>query len=180
MHNVHGRASAAGSAVKSPGAIDSAAPAAPAGFEPVPVGGAFATHNGPLFGRWHAGSLQLGFRVAPIHVNPGQSCHGGMLATFADILISTSAQYQADIPRQFLPTVSLQVDFMSTAPLGSWVQGQADILQVTRNLVFTQGLVHADGQLVMRASGVFRRGPLLADSACDAPLELAGMPTRAA
>ncbi len=156
------------------------APAAPPGFEPVPVGGAFATHNGPLFGRWHEGRLQLGFRVAPIHVNPGQSCHGGMLATFADILISTAAQYQTDIPRQFLPTVSLQVDFMSNAPLGSWVQGQADILQVTRNLVFTQGLVHADGELAMRASGVFRRGPLLADSASDALLEFPGMPMRAA
>ena len=55
----------------------------------------------------------------------------------------------------------------------------ADILQVTRNLVFTQGLVHADGELAMRASGVFRRGPLLADSASDALLELPGMPTRA-
>jgi acyl-coenzyme A thioesterase PaaI-like protein len=78
-----------------------------------------------------------------------------------------------------LPTVSLQVDFMSTAPLGSWVQGQADILRVTRNLVFTQGLVHANGELAVRASGVFRRGPLLEDSESDAPLKLPGMPLRA-
>ena len=150
------------------------------GFHPVLLGGAFATHNGPLFARWHDGHLQVGFRVGPNHVNPGNNCHGGMLATFADILISTAAQYQTNIPRQFLPTISLQMDFMAGAPLGSWVQGQADVLEVTRNLVFSQGLVHADGRTVLRASGVFRRGPLLPDSESDAWLQLPGLPPRAA
>lgn len=150
----------------------------PAGFEPVQVGGAFATHNGPLYARWHDDRLHMGFRVGPQHVNPGQSCHGGMLSTLADILISTAAQYQADIPRQFLPTISLQMDFMATAPLGSWVQGHADILKVTRNLIFSHGLLHADGHPVLRASGVFKRGPLLPDTASDHGLQLPGMPKR--
>ncbi len=150
----------------------------PHGFEPVDLGGAFATANGPLFARWYGERLQLGFRVGPGHVNPGQNCHGGMLCTFADILISTAAQYQTDIPRQFLPTISLQADFLAGAPLGSWVQGQAEILQVTRNLIFSQGLIHADGVLVMRASGVFRRGPLLPESADDQALRLPEMPQR--
>ena len=138
----------------------------------------FADHNGPLYGRWIDGRLQLGFRVGPLHVNPGQQCHGGMLGMFADILISTAAQYQTDIPRQFLPTISLQLDFMAPAPLGSWVQGEADILKVTRNLVFSHGLIRADGTLALRASGVFRRGPLLPDSAADTRLRLPGMPDR--
>jgi len=150
----------------------------PTGFEPIPIGGTFAMHNGPFFARWHEGRLQVGFRVGPTHVNPGNACHGGMLSTFADILISTAAQYQADIPRQFLPTISLQMDFMAAAPLGSWVQGQADILKVTKNLVFSQGLVEADGQVVLRASGVFRRGPLLPDTPGDRLLQLPGMPPR--
>lgn len=111
-------------------------------------------------------------------MNPGNDCHGGMLATFADILISSAAQYQADIPRQFLPTIGLQMDFMAGAPLGRWVQGQADILEVTRNLVFSQGLVVAKRRTVLRASGVFRRGPLLPDTDSDRGLELAGMPAR--
>ena len=151
---------------------------APDGFILVQVGGAFATHNGPLYARWHDGRIQLGFRVGPLHVNPGQSCHGGMLGTFADILISTAAQYQADIPRQFLPTISLQMDFMANAPLGSWVQGQADILRVTRNLVFSQGMVYADGTLALRTSGVFKRGPLLPDTDSDHGLRLPGTPPR--
>ncbi len=150
----------------------------PPGFEPVQIGGAFATHNGPLYARWHDERLQLGFRVAPQHVNPGQSCHGGMLCTLADIVISSAAQYQADIPRQFLPTISLQMDFLANVPLGSWVQGQADILKVTRNLVFSHGIVTADGQPALRASGVFKRGPLLPDTASDHALRLPGMPRR--
>lgn len=156
-------------------------PTSPApGFEPVDIGGAFATRNGPLHARWFDGHLQLGFRVGPQHVNPGNQCHGGMLCMFADILISTAAQYQADIPRQFLPTISLQMDFIAAAPLGSWVQGEAEILRVTRNLVFSQGLLHADGTLVLRTSGVFKRGPLLPDSTGDQALRLPGMPVRSA
>lgn len=146
------------------------------GFVPVQIGGTFATHNGPLFARWRDGHLQLGFRVGPQHVNPGNACHGGMLGMFADILISSAAQYQTDIPRTFLPTISLQSDFLAPAPLGSWVQGQAEILKVTRTLVFSQGLITANGQAVMRSSGVFRRGPLLPDSDHDHELQLPGMP----
>jgi uncharacterized protein (TIGR00369 family) len=145
---------------------------------PAPIGGAFALHNGPLFARWHESKLELGFRVGPLHVNPGNACHGGMLAMFADILISTAAQYQTEIPRQFLPTISLQSDFLAPAPLGSWVRGRADILRVTKHLVFSHGMIEADGTLVMRTSGVFRRGPLLPDSSTDDTLRLPGMPSR--
>jgi uncharacterized protein (TIGR00369 family) len=151
--------------------------AIPQGFLAVQIGGAFATHNGPLFARWQDDHLQLGFRVTPQHVNPGNACHGGMLGMFADILISSAAQYQTDIPRTFLPTISLQSDFLAPAPLGSWVQGQAEILKVTRTLVFSQGLVTADGQPVMRSSGVFRRGPLLPDTDDDHELQLPGLPS---
>ena len=55
-----------------------------------------AAHNGPLFGRRAEGHLQLGFRVGPHHVNPGQSCHDGVLSTSVDILLSSAAQYQTD------------------------------------------------------------------------------------
>jgi uncharacterized protein (TIGR00369 family) len=151
---------------------------APPGFQIVDIGGVFASHNGPLFGRWTDSRLQLGFRVGPLQVNPGNACHGGMLSTFADILLSCAAHYQTDIPRTFLPTISLQLDFIAAAPLGSWVQGQADILRVTRNLIFSQALIHADGTLALRTSGVFKRGPLLPETPGDRELALPGMPAR--
>lgn len=152
--------------------------AAPPGWTVAAIGGTFATHNGPLYARWHDNKLQVGFRVGPTHVNPANACHGGMLSTFADVLISNAALYQSDIPRQFLPTISLQMDFLAPAPLGSWVHGEGQVLKVTKNLVFSQGLVYADGALVLRTSGVFRRGPLLPDTESDRPLELPGLKAR--
>ncbi|HSW18868.1 MAG TPA: PaaI family thioesterase [Ramlibacter sp.] len=147
----------------------------PEGFVPAPIGGVFAAHCGELFARWLDGRIQVGFRVQPHQVNPGNACHGGMLCTFADIVLSTAAHYQTDIPRAFLPTISLQMDFLAPAPLGSWVQGEAQILKVTKNLIFSQGLVHSDGVVVMRSSGVFRRGPLLPETGSDQALQLPGM-----
>lgn len=150
----------------------------PAGWVRIATGGTFAAHNGPLFARWHDEHFELGFRVEAQHTNPGNACHGGMLSTLADIVLSSAAHYQCDMPRQFLPTISLQVDFMAAAPLGCWVHGRADILKVTRNLIFSQGMVFSDGQRIARASGVFRRGPLLADTSADHELILPGMPQR--
>ena len=150
----------------------------PEGFVPVKIGSAFASHCGRFLARWHDGKLQLGFIVEPHQVNPGGHCHGGMLSLLADVLLSSAAQYQTEIPRQFLPTIGLQLDFMNGAPLGSWVQAEATILQVTRNLVFSTGLLSARGKPVARASGVFRRGPLLPDSDSDHGLQLPGMPPR--
>jgi uncharacterized protein (TIGR00369 family) len=145
------------------------------GYQAAPVGGEFASRNGPFYARWHEERFELAFRVEARHVNPGNTCHGGMLSLFADILISTAAKYQADLGRQFLPTISLQQDFLAAAPLGSWVTGKADILKVTKNLVFSQGLIWADGVTVLRASGVFRRGPVLTDSPRDGLMQLPGM-----
>jgi uncharacterized protein (TIGR00369 family) len=159
--------------------LDTAYTTPPAGFVAVKIGSTFASHCGQLFARWHEGHLQLGFIVQAHQVNPGNHCHGGMLSLFADIVLSSAAQYQTDIPRQFLPTISLQLDFMNGAPLGSWVQGEATVLQVTKNLVFSSGLISAQGKTVARASGVFRRGPLLPDSDSDHGLQLPGMPRRA-
>lgn len=153
-------------------------PAIPAGFVPVKLGSHFASHSASLFARWHGGKLQVGFVVEQHHSNPGGHCHGGMLSLLADIVLSSAAQYQTDIPRQFLPTISLQLDFMNGAPLGGWVLGEADILQVTNKLVFSQGLITCADKTVARASGVFRRGPLLPDTESDHRLDLPGLPAR--
>lgn len=63
-----------------------------------------------------------------------------------------------EIGNRFLPTVSLQVDDLSPARLGAWMQGEAEVLRVTRSLVFAQGLVTADGVPALRVSGIFKIG----------------------
>lgn len=148
-------------------------PAIPEHFRPARLGGDFVAFNGPLYGRWTDEKVLLGFRVEQRHCNPVGMCHGGMLATLADMLVPCAAMYQAKMEeRRFLPTVSLQIDYMGVALLGTWVQGEAQILRVTRNLVFGQGLVSADGEPALRVSGIYKMGPLFRNPLDDDPFGL--------
>jgi len=132
----------------------------PEGFAKLSLGGGFMDRNGPLYLRRRGGRMQLGFRVEAHHCNPMGNCHGGMLATFADMLLPMAAQRQNDeVGHRFLPTIGLQIDYLAPAPLGAWVEGEAEVLRVTRTLVFVQGLAAADGTPALRASGIFKLGP---------------------
>ena len=131
----------------------------PDGFSPLAMGDGFIGVNGPLYLKHEGALVQLGFRVEPRHTNPMGNCHGGMLASFADMVLPMSIQRKApEIGRKFLPTISLQIDYLAPAPLGAWVQGEAEVLRSTRNLVFAQGLVTADGLPALRFSGIFKIG----------------------
>jgi len=136
-----------------------ATPDIPEGFRAARIPGEFLVANGPLYGKWTPESVVLGFRVQARHTNPMGICHGGMLATLCDMLVPLANGYRPGGLRQFLPTISLQIDYMGPAPLGAWVQGQAQVLKTTRNMLFGQGLVTADGALSLRFSGVFKLGP---------------------
>ena len=140
----------------------------PAGFEPWPALPGFVQLNGPLYQRSHGGVYQLGFRIEARHCNPMQICHGGMMATFCDMLLPLGAHAQSDAVRgRFLPTVSLQLDYLAPAELGHWVEGEAQILKVTRSMVFAQGLVTSNGVLALRCSGVMKIGAAFGD---DGPI----------
>jgi uncharacterized protein (TIGR00369 family) len=128
----------------------------PAGFRPLGFSMGFLEANGPLYGKWDGERMLLGFRVEPRHCNPGNVAHGGMLATFADMLLPIAARFQSKIDMGFLPTVNLTCDFLAPAPLGAWVEGRADALKTGRSLLFAQGLAEADGVPCLRASGVFK------------------------
>jgi len=152
----------------------------PEGFRPLRVGGPFMQETGPLYGRLIQEQgrhrVWIGFRVQERHTNPLGVCHGGMLATLADMLAAISVPYQTDLPRHFLPTISLQMDFLAPARLGAWVQAQIDVLKTTRNLIFTQGLLTADGEPALRVSAIYKIGPLFQgeDAAVGDPFGLLG------
>ena len=142
----------------------------PPGYRPLAVGGDFMAVNGPLFVRVDGAAISLGFRVEARHCNPMGICHGGMLASFCDMLLPVSVHRKsAEVGLRFLPTVSLQLDYLAPSPLGAWIEGEADVLKVTRTMVFVQGLVRADGLPVVRCSGVFKIGPKFGDDAAQPP-----------
>lgn len=155
----------------------------PEGFRARRYGEGFIAVNGPLYLKRQPVGVLLGFRVEARHCNPMGICHGGMMATFCDMLLPISAHYlSAEIGKRFLPTINLQLDFLGPSPLGSWVQGEAQLLRSTRNMVFMQGLVTADGAAVARVSGIFKigasfedaPGPDAAQRAARAPAPAAG------
>jgi uncharacterized protein (TIGR00369 family) len=138
----------------------------PKGFRPLHTVGDFIHVNGPLYLKHDGALVQLGFRVEQRHCNPLGICHGGMMASFCDMLLPISAHRKnAEIGNRFLPTISLQIDYLAASPLGAWVQGEAEVLRTTRSLVFAQGLVTADGTPVARVSGIFKVGTLFTPGA---------------
>jgi uncharacterized protein (TIGR00369 family) len=137
----------------------------PEGFKPRRFGDGFIAVNGPLYVKKLEPGIALGFRVERRHCNPMGICHGGMIATFCDMLLPISAHtLSADVARRFLPTINLQVDYLAASKLGAWVQGEAQLLRAARSMVFMQGLVRADGEPVARVSGIFKIGPRFEDA----------------
>ena len=138
-------------------------PPVPEGFKARHFGDGFVAVNGPLYTRRAGAGIQVGFRVEDRHTNPMKICHGGMLASFADMLLPMTAHHLcAEAKGRFLPTISLQIDYLSQAPLGAWVQGEAQVLRVTRSMIFMQGLLTADGVNAARISGIFKIGAVFA------------------
>ena len=130
----------------------------PPGFIAIPFDVGFIGVNGPLCVNMDGEKLRLGFRVEMRHCNPMRVAHGGMMSTFVDMLMPFGIMHESRMRGRFLPTIHLSQEFLAPAPLGAWVEGTADLLRTTRNLVFAQCLVTADGEPCMRASGIFKLG----------------------
>ncbi|MDT0508465.1 PaaI family thioesterase [Novosphingobium sp. MMS21-SN21R] len=113
-------------------------------------------------GEWSLGGIwldrqgaRLAVRVAQHHCNAFGVMHGGALATFADGQALAVRTYSGGAD-DHTPTVSLSVDYLGGAPLGSWVVADVTLLRTTRTLLFTQALVTADGKPVARTSAIYR------------------------
>lgn len=134
---------------------------APDGYLATAMGGEFIRANGPMYLKRSDGRVWLGFRVEARHCNPAQILHGGMMASFCDMMLPVCATYLVPaLARRFLPTINLQIDYLAPSPLGAWIEGEAQVLRTSTSLTFIQGLVTADGQPVARASGIFKIGPV--------------------
>lgn len=134
--------------------------AVPPGFEPIDLGKGFAEHFGPVYIRRE--TSMLGFRVAEHHLNPVGVCNGGAMATFADMQI-VAVHTGAGTTRKHAPTISLALDYVGTAPLGAWIEASVTLVKQTRNMIFTQALITADGQVVARSNGIYRHYSLASD-----------------
>lgn len=142
--------------MNAPHKTDTAAAAVPAGMKEMSFMG-FMAMTGPLWGRLDPadGLPVMGFRVEPRHCNPMHNCHGGMLMTFADMLLGFTVSVAVG-GKKFLPTVNLTGDYVGPAPLGSWVEGKGRLVRAARSLGFAEALITADGAPCLRTSGIMK------------------------
>lgn len=117
------------------------------------LGPGFTATFGPVYVR--RSDNRLGFRVGERHLNPMMVCHGGAMATFADMQIAV-VKAGLGTRAAHMPTIHLDVDYLAMAPAGSWVEMTVTLVKTTRNLAFTQALITADGNLVARSAGIYR------------------------
>ncbi len=116
----------------------------------------FMTANGPVYAKRDGEQMILGLRVEERHCSSIGLCHGGMLMTLADLILTIGINVQAGLSR-FLPTISVTCDFIGPAPKGAWIEARVEVLRTTRNLAFGQGLLTlADGTPVARISGIMK------------------------
>lgn len=125
----------------------------PEGFDSILSTSPFGWENGPIFERQLETGVERGFRVAPRHINAGGALHGGMVMTFADILLATAVYREAEGP---WVTIRLTTDFIGPAFEGDWVEGVASAEPPVDGIVAVSGLIKARGKTIASAQGLFK------------------------
>lgn len=128
----------------------------PAGFAPLPTGTGFNLWLGPVYGKIEDGRLRLGMRIGRRHLNPHQTTHGGIIASFADLQIYASQMQDRDLRHRLMPTIQLAIDYLSPAVLGEWLVGDTTLLNATRSTLFQQTIASVGDRLVFRSSAIHR------------------------
>ncbi len=127
----------------------------PSGFHPWEVERYYYRTVGPLFLCNLGAKVVFGFRCGEKHVNAAKICHGGMLVTLMDIELGFNANVETGIAG-FLVTVNMTSDFLAPVLHGQWVEAHGNVVKQTRGLVFAEGRLLADGEVVLRANAVLK------------------------
>ena len=126
---------------------------APEGFVRADLGPGFGGDFGAVY--LDRGRGRIGFRVTARHANPVGACHGGAMATFADMqLMAIRAGTEEGQPHS--PTISLSLDYLAPAPVGAWVEAAVTLVRATRTMLFTQAVMTVDGEAVARATAIYK------------------------
>ena len=151
MAIAEGGASGASSSLRS----GDAAPAGdhvPDGFVPIVHSAPFGALIGPIYERAHDGGFVRAIRVTEKHTGASGRAHGGVLMSFADIVLARAALGGT---RKALVTVRLVTEFVAPVSLGAWLEGTAWVTRHGRSLVFVAGEFTVGRRTVATASATF-------------------------
>jgi len=126
----------------------------PAGYKPLPAASPFNDLVGPLFERRGEGTISLGLRVEKKHCNSRGMCHGGVLATLADLALGYGLGAKTGSRAGFV-TAHLDIDYAGAAELGDWIHSEVEVQRVGSRLAFATGYLCVGERRVVRMSGIF-------------------------
>ena len=112
---------------------------------------------GPFYERRRGTEVSLGLRIEHRHCNSRDICHGGLLATLADLALGYSALEAGKTAggHSSFVTVSLSLDFAGSAKAGEWVESEVEVHKTGTRLAFANGYLVANGVRIVRASAIF-------------------------
>ena len=131
----------------------------PEGYELVQrtQGFGFAGLAGPFYAKREGRALSLGLRIEQRHLNSRGTCHGGLLATLADIALGYAcvAASEDGQSKNFV-TIDLSVEYMATTSAGDWLYSEVKVLNTDSRTAAAAGHLLVEGSPVARISANFR------------------------
>jgi acyl-coenzyme A thioesterase PaaI-like protein len=130
--------------------------AIPEGYTYEPSTSAFINHVGKVYHKKTTAAdgtqeYWVAMRIEEHHVNTWGLGHGGMMATFAEIMTSGPG-YEVGGPP--VVAVEMSMQFIRAPKLGELLEGRGVAVRRTRSLVFTRADAMVDGVVVFTATSV--------------------------
>jgi len=135
----------------------------PDGFEPHFRKSPLTEPWEPLYSKLEEGCVIIGLRLAHAHTNSRGFAHGGLVAALADNAMGLSCvqrahQRESGENVRGAVTVGLNIDYLSTASLGDWLEFRAVVIKTGRRLSFAECKVVVDEKVIARAAASFAHG----------------------
>ena len=112
----------------------------------------------PIYTKQTPDAIILGLRLATPHTNARGFVHGGLIAAMTDKAMGHSCAHKMRGVHS-LVTVSMSIDFISSAQVGQWFTVETDVIKTGSTICFAQSLIKADDAVIARANGTFRVVP---------------------
>lgn len=132
-------------------------PPIPEGFRRIERLSPFNALVGPLYERRDGGNVSIGLVIEEKHTNSRGICHGGVLATLADLALGYAMLAKSGDKGSFL-TAHLAVDYAGAARTGDFIESKVEIQRVGARLAFANCYLVANEKPIVRASAIFARG----------------------
>lgn len=110
---------------------------------------------GPLYERRDGDAVSIGLAIEAKHTNSRGICHGGVLATLADLALGYAMLAKSG-DKGFV-TAHLAVDYAGAAKAGDWIEARVEIQRVGSRLAFANCYLMSGGKPIVRASAIFAR-----------------------